>query len=389
MSSGKAVSFMAKKSWHTGTMKHMEKVWKAEQVAKKETERMAEWKREREEEREIEGLRRRHEQTSGLKRNERVDFIYQAPINSGPSAEDYLTGTRWKEDKQETDLEQVKDKPGSLWLKDNANSNIDKLQKIREDPMFAIRKEQQAQRERIKDNPVMMKKLRQELKSKKKQKKEKRRKRKSKNKSSLKRQRSRSSSPHKYIRKSRRSKNSESPENSDRRDYRKDDRREHRDRRDRGDRDLRDRDYRDRRDRDNRDNRDRRDRDYRERRGYRSSRRDKYEDEGRSQNRSRPERKRSNKLTEEEIQRKREEMMGLATVKQEERKEAILRKKQLDDIEEELNKKKIEDKGQLPKFISDFGNEVVNSDITGSVSDRVKRNINNIQRRGLDERGMF
>jgi len=69
MTSAKAVSFLAKKSWHTATMRHMEKVWLAEQRAASEEKKMAELRQELAEEREMEALRKAHESATGIKKN--------------------------------------------------------------------------------------------------------------------------------------------------------------------------------------------------------------------------------------------------------------------------------------------------------------------------------
>jgi hypothetical protein len=156
MSSAKAVSFLAKKSWHVGTMQHKEKVWIAERSAKQEMMKAEELKRELEEEREIESLKRNHETLTGVKKKERVEFLYRQPIAAGPSEEDYLLGARWKAPKEENDLNKLKGKPGSLWLDSPRNMRLDKMAKIKDDPLFAIKKEEQNKIQRLKDNPIQM-----------------------------------------------------------------------------------------------------------------------------------------------------------------------------------------------------------------------------------------
>jgi len=164
MSSAKAVSFLAKKSWHTGTMRHMEKVWKAEERARVEDKKLGELRREKAEEREMEELRKTHENATGNKRMDKVDFLYQAPLlTTEPSAEDYLTGTRYKESDQGNDVKRMKETVGSLWLSTGIDLMNDKRAKIREDPLFAIKREEQARKTRLKDNPIKMKRLREEV----------------------------------------------------------------------------------------------------------------------------------------------------------------------------------------------------------------------------------
>jgi len=166
MTSAKAVSFLAKKSWHTATMRHMEKVWLAEQRAASEDKKMAELRQELAEEREMEALRKAHENATGIKKSERVDFLYSEPLLNEPSADDYLLGTKYKDKAGDNDVKNVQSKPGSLWLDQPAltsESIQDKRTKIREDPLFTIKKEEQNQKTSLKNNPIKMEKLRKEI----------------------------------------------------------------------------------------------------------------------------------------------------------------------------------------------------------------------------------
>jgi len=166
MSSAKAVSFLAKKSWHTGTMRHMEKVWKAEERAKAEESKTKELQQELAEEREMESLRKVHETLTGTTRADRVQFLYSEPLLNEPSAEDYLTGAKYTDKEDENDVKNIRDKPGALWLDHpypGSDSIQDKRAKIHEDPLFTIRKEEQNQREALKKNPVKMQRLREEI----------------------------------------------------------------------------------------------------------------------------------------------------------------------------------------------------------------------------------
>jgi len=166
-------------------MRHMEKVWLAEQRAASEDKKMAELRQELAEEREMEALRKAHENATGIKKSERVDFLYSEPLLNEPSADDYLLGTKYKDKAGDNDVKNVQSKPGSLWLDQPAltsDSIQDKRAKIREDPLFAIKKEEQNQKTSLKNNPIKMEKLRKEILMRKLQeelKKEKKRKRKS------------------------------------------------------------------------------------------------------------------------------------------------------------------------------------------------------------------
>jgi hypothetical protein len=168
-------SFLSKKSWHTGTLSNIEKVWKAERAHEIEQKKIKQYLKEIEEQRQIEELRKLHSETTGLTRQERLDWLYQEPINTGPSPEEYMTGKAYKDPEKENELKQLKDKPGSLWFNQPKNDAVDMVTKIRHDPLFAIKQEEKKKRDIIKDNPIRMReikaKLMEELKMKEKKKK--------------------------------------------------------------------------------------------------------------------------------------------------------------------------------------------------------------------------
>jgi len=104
---------------------------------------MAELRQELAEEREMEALRKAHENATGLRKNERVDFLYSEPLLNETSADDYLLGAKFKDKNGDNDVKTVQSKPGSLWLDQPAltsDSIQDKRTKIREDPLFLIKK---------------------------------------------------------------------------------------------------------------------------------------------------------------------------------------------------------------------------------------------------------
>lgn len=162
MSGAKSVAFMQKKSWHTGTMQHMEKVWLAEQKALEEAKKLEKVRKELAEEREIEDLRRQHEQATGKKRLERVDFLYQTPLSAN-DADEYLLGKKFQEDKKTTDIHTVASKPGSLYLNTPLDVLNDTRNKILEDPLFAIKQQEIKAKRSVLENPIKMKKLRDEV----------------------------------------------------------------------------------------------------------------------------------------------------------------------------------------------------------------------------------
>eukprot|EP01126_Amoeba_proteus_P058770 TRINITY_DN7628_c0_g1_i6.p1 TRINITY_DN7628_c0_g1~~TRINITY_DN7628_c0_g1_i6.p1 ORF type:complete len:325 (-),score=101.62 TRINITY_DN7628_c0_g1_i6:78-1052(-) len=72
----------------------------------------------------------------------------------------------YKEPTEDSQIKQLAVKPGSLWLTEQqitAEGLNDLRTKIKEDPLFAIKKEEKLLKERIQNNPIKMKKLREQL----------------------------------------------------------------------------------------------------------------------------------------------------------------------------------------------------------------------------------
>ncbi len=70
-------NFLAKKSWHTGALHHMEKVWKAEQRTQDEERKMLELKRQLAEEQKILDLKKLQEEATGKKSGDRyISILY-------------------------------------------------------------------------------------------------------------------------------------------------------------------------------------------------------------------------------------------------------------------------------------------------------------------------
>jgi len=149
-------NFLSKKSWHTGSIKHMEKVWKAEQVDLEEKKKMELLKRELAEEERILDLRKMAEQAQGKKVVEKVDWMYS--IKKGPTSDEYLLGTAMKQDEEEKELDQLARKPGTLWLH-QVNPQQDAASKVRDDPLLAIKQQEKSSLKKILDNPLQMKKI--------------------------------------------------------------------------------------------------------------------------------------------------------------------------------------------------------------------------------------
>ncbi|GAB1296755.1 Pre-mRNA-splicing factor CWC25 homolog [Apodemus speciosus] len=212
-----------KKSWHPQTLRNVEKVWKAEQKHEAERKKIEELQRELREERAREEMQRYAEdvgavknivlrakktshihnvvnhqipfgtrdQTQGLKhvrkKEEKLDWMYQGP-GGMVNRDEYLLGRpidkyvfEKMEEREAGCSSETGLLPGSIFAPSGANSLLDMASKIREDPLFIIRKKEEEKKREVLNNPVKMKKIKELLqmsleKKEKKKKKEKRKK---------------------------------------------------------------------------------------------------------------------------------------------------------------------------------------------------------------------
>lgn len=155
-----------KKSWHPLLHSNQEKVWLQEQEAAAERKKLEELRKEREHERQMQELQRIHEEAGGKKRVERVEWMYNTPAaKSGPSEgelEDYLLGKK-RVDKllQGNEAEQLS-RTADIGAKDtpSANTQRDMAAKIREDPLLAIKQQEQAVYEMLMKDPTRLRQMR-------------------------------------------------------------------------------------------------------------------------------------------------------------------------------------------------------------------------------------
>lgn len=159
-----------KKSWHPQTMKNIERVWKAEQKYEAERKKIEELQKELKEERAREEMTRYAEDTGAIKKkDDRLDWMYQGPAGQ-VSRDEYLLGRPI--DKQITDQYEEPESgpsaetgllPGSIFNPATPASNLDMAAKIREDPLFEIRKREEEKKREVLTNPVKMKKIKEML----------------------------------------------------------------------------------------------------------------------------------------------------------------------------------------------------------------------------------
>ncbi|XP_063156562.1 pre-mRNA-splicing factor CWC25 homolog isoform X1 [Candoia aspera] len=176
-----------KKSWHPQTLRNVEKVWKAEQKHEAERKKIEELQRELHEERAREEMQRYAEDVGAVKKkDEKLEWMYHGP-GGMVNRDEYLMGRpvdkyvfETAEDKEAGCSSETGLLPGSIFASTGANSALDMASKIREDPLFMIRKREEEKKREVLNNPVKMKKIKELLQSslekKKKKKKEKKKK---------------------------------------------------------------------------------------------------------------------------------------------------------------------------------------------------------------------
>ncbi|KAK4057781.1 RNA-splicing factor [Microbotryomycetes sp. JL221] len=159
-----------KKSWHPLLHTNQERVWKKEQQALEERKRLAELQKELEQERALQELQRLQEAAGGKKRENRVEWLYAAPAEgNGPNQEEleaYLLGKKrvdklLKGNEEKLFQQPSKTEPGGSFTSiQNANTARDTANKIREDPLLAIKRQEQMQYEKLLKNPAKLRELR-------------------------------------------------------------------------------------------------------------------------------------------------------------------------------------------------------------------------------------
>ncbi|XP_068444683.1 pre-mRNA-splicing factor CWC25 homolog [Clinocottus analis] len=159
-----------KKSWHPQTMKNIERVWKAEQKHEAECKKIEELQKELKDERAREEITKFAQESGSIKKkDDRLDWMYQGPAGQ-VSRDEYLLGRSI--DKQITDQYEEQESgpssetgllPGSIFNPSTPASNLDLAAKIREDPLFEIRKREEEKKREVLSNPVKMKKIKEML----------------------------------------------------------------------------------------------------------------------------------------------------------------------------------------------------------------------------------
>lgn len=159
-----------KKSWHPVLMKNQTRVWQEEKKALEERKKIEQVQKERQEERQIQELQQMQEAAGGKKRLNRVDWMYSGPSDgqAGTTEEQeaFLLGKRRVDTLLKSDESmKLKESVGqdSFMALQQANTARDTAAKVRDDPMLAIKKQEQAILEAMMKDPTKRKHLFKEI----------------------------------------------------------------------------------------------------------------------------------------------------------------------------------------------------------------------------------
>ncbi|MED6160056.1 hypothetical protein PIB30_047856 [Stylosanthes scabra] len=156
-----ALKFLNKKGWHTGSLRNIENVWKAEQKHDAEQKKLDELRKQIQEERERNEFRLLQEKAGLVPAQERLDFLYDSGLSVGRSSNN--EGFKALEDLPKPDASadapsssaSASKQPGALF-EDKPQSANDSWRKLHSDPLLMIRQREQEALSKIKNNPVKM-----------------------------------------------------------------------------------------------------------------------------------------------------------------------------------------------------------------------------------------
>lgn len=155
-----------KKSFHPGLRRNQQAVYDEEQKALSERKRTQQRINEIKEERAKEELQQQLEAAGGRKRVDRVEWMYQGPTDgqagTSEETEAYLLGKRRIDNlikgNEHKNLEKAAGQESFMALQ-NANSARDTASKIRDDPLLAIKRQEQAAYESMMNDPIKRRQL--------------------------------------------------------------------------------------------------------------------------------------------------------------------------------------------------------------------------------------
>ncbi|CAD5187004.1 unnamed protein product [Musa acuminata subsp. malaccensis] len=155
-----ALKFLNKKGWHTGSLRNIENVWKAEQKHEAEQRKLEELRKQIQDEREKSEFRLLQEQAGLVPRQERLDFLYESGLAVGKGSSDGFKALQAPPAAASTTSTSEASStkaavPGALF-EDKPQSANDTWRKLHSDPLLLIRQREQEALARIKNNPIKM-----------------------------------------------------------------------------------------------------------------------------------------------------------------------------------------------------------------------------------------
>ncbi|KAF8030458.1 hypothetical protein BT93_E2792 [Corymbia citriodora subsp. variegata] len=157
-----ALKFLNKKGWHTGSLRNIENVWKAEQKHDAEQKKLEELRKQIQEERERDEFRLLQEQAGILPRQERLEFLYDSGLAVGKGSSEGVAFKALDKPNEAASSSasasatgSASATPGALF-EDKSYSANDTWRKLHSDPLLLIRQREQEALTRIKNNPVQM-----------------------------------------------------------------------------------------------------------------------------------------------------------------------------------------------------------------------------------------
>ncbi|KDP28958.1 hypothetical protein JCGZ_19521 [Jatropha curcas] len=175
-----ALKFLNKKGWHTGSLRNIENVWKAEQKHDAEQKKLEELRKQIQDERERSEFRLLQEQAGLVPRQERLEFLYDSglAVGKGSSSSGAGSGVAFKaleetipnnnnktaDPSSSASTGKQSSAPGALF-EDKPHSANDAWRKLHSDPLLLIRQREQEALARIKNNPVQMALIRKSVKA--------------------------------------------------------------------------------------------------------------------------------------------------------------------------------------------------------------------------------
>ncbi|KAK1995435.1 hypothetical protein LX36DRAFT_162587 [Colletotrichum falcatum] len=155
-----------KKSFHPSLIKNQAKVWEEERKALEERKKTQQRINELKEEREREELQKKLEAAGHTKRVDRVEFLYSGPTDGQTGTteerESYLLGKRRIDNLLKgTEHKNLEKQAGqeSFMALQTANTARDTAAKVREDPLLAIKRQEQAAYEAMMNDPIKRRQL--------------------------------------------------------------------------------------------------------------------------------------------------------------------------------------------------------------------------------------